>query len=49
MSELSPESAGRAPGRDRLRGRRILVVGAGQRAIDEPDPPLGNGRAICLP
>jgi len=48
MSELSPESAGRAPGRDRLRGRRILVVGAGQRAIDAPDPPLGNGRAICL-
>src|SRR2546430_16485065 len=48
MSDLSPESAGRAPGRDRLRARRILVVGAGQRAIDDPDPPMGNGRASCL-
>src|SRR3989442_15008483 len=48
MSDLSPESAGRAPGRDRLPARRLLVVGAGQRAIDDPDPPIGNGRAICL-
>ena len=28
MSDLSPESEGRAPGRGRLRARRILVVGA---------------------
>ena len=48
MSDLSPESEGRAPGRGRLQARRILVVGAGQRAIDDPDPPIGNGRAICL-
>lgn len=32
----------------RLAGRRILVVGAGQRVIDDPDPPVGNGRAISL-
>lgn len=35
------------PGR-RLQGRRILVVGAGQRSIDDPDPPAGNGRAISV-
>jgi len=48
MRTLAPESEGRAPGRGRLQGRRLLVVGAGQRAIDDPDPPIGNGRAICL-
>ena len=42
------ESAGRAPGRGRLAGRRILVVGAGQRDIDDPDPPIGNGRAASV-
>jgi NAD(P)-dependent dehydrogenase (short-subunit alcohol dehydrogenase family) len=43
------ESFGRVPpSGGRLRGRRILVVGAGQRKIDDPDPPLGNGRAISL-
>lgn len=43
-----PESAGRAPGRGRLAGRRILVVGAGTRPCPDPDPPLGNGRAISV-
>ena len=42
------ESTGRAPGRGRLSGRRILVVGAGQRDIDDPDPPIGNGRAATI-
>ena len=42
------ESAGRAPGRGRLAGRRILVVGGGQREIDDPDPPVGNGRAATV-
>jgi NAD(P)-dependent dehydrogenase (short-subunit alcohol dehydrogenase family) len=42
------ESAGRAPGRGRLAGRRILVVGAGTRPCPDPDPPLGNGRAISV-
>lgn len=46
---FSDESLGNAPGRGRLEGRRILVVGAGQRDSPEEDPPVGNGRAIsCL-
>ena len=40
------ETLGRAPGRGRLEGRRIVVVGAGQRTIPEESPPVGNGRAI---
>lgn len=46
--QLHPESLGRAPGRGRLHGRRIIVVGAGQRATVDEDPPLGNGRAISV-
>ena len=46
-NELSDEAAGRAPGRDRLHGRRILVIGAGTRRSDDPDAPVGNGRAIA--
>jgi NAD(P)-dependent dehydrogenase (short-subunit alcohol dehydrogenase family) len=45
---LSPESRGAAGGRGRLHGRRILVVGAGTRPSDEPEPPIGNGRAISV-
>lgn len=37
-----------APGRGRLSGRRILVVGAGTQPSPEPDAPIGNGRAIAL-
>lgn len=32
----------------RLQGRKVLVVGAGQRPIDDDNPPVGNGRAISL-
>jgi NAD(P)-dependent dehydrogenase (short-subunit alcohol dehydrogenase family) len=32
----------------RLAGRRIVVVGAGTRASDDPDAPMGNGRAIAV-
>ncbi|HEX7758761.1 MAG TPA: SDR family NAD(P)-dependent oxidoreductase [Caulobacteraceae bacterium] len=44
----SPESLGEAPGRGRLQGRRILVVGGGQRTFDPATDPVGNGRAMCL-
>ncbi len=33
---------------ERLPGRRILVVGAGTRSSDDPDAPMGNGRAISV-
>ncbi len=46
---IGEEASGRAPGRGRLRGRRVLVVGAGTRPTPDPDAPVGNGRAIaCL-
>jgi NAD(P)-dependent dehydrogenase (short-subunit alcohol dehydrogenase family) len=44
----TPEAAGEAPGRGRLAGRRVLVVGAGTRPSPEPDAPTGNGRAIAV-
>ncbi|MEO6318904.1 MAG: SDR family oxidoreductase [Acidimicrobiales bacterium] len=31
-----------------LDGRKVLVVGAGTRASDDPDAPVGNGRAIAV-
>jgi NAD(P)-dependent dehydrogenase (short-subunit alcohol dehydrogenase family) len=48
VSHLPQESLGRAPGRGRLNGRRILVVGGGQMDIGESDTPIGNGRAIAV-
>ncbi len=45
---LTPESLGSAPGRNRLTGRRIVVVGAGTRHSDESEAPIGNGRAIAV-
>jgi NAD(P)-dependent dehydrogenase (short-subunit alcohol dehydrogenase family) len=45
---LPAEATGSAPGRGRLTGRRVLVVGAGTRPSPEPDPPAGNGRAISI-
>ena len=44
----SAESRGEAPGRNRLVGRRILVVGAGQEDHGIEDPPIGNGRAMSV-
>ena len=32
----------------RLAGRRVLVVGAGTQRSDDPDAPVGNGRAIAV-
>jgi NAD(P)-dependent dehydrogenase (short-subunit alcohol dehydrogenase family) len=49
VEDLSREARGEAPGRERLRGRRIVVVGAGRETYGLDDPPLGNGQAIsCL-
>ena len=45
---LTAESAGDAPGRGRLQGRRVLVVGGGQRTFDAATDPVGNGRAMSL-
>ena len=45
---LSAESSGTAPGRNRLNGRRVLVVGGGQRTFDAATDPIGNGRAMSL-
>ena len=45
---LSDESDGTAPGRGRLIGKRIVVVGAGTRPSADPDAPPGNGRAIAV-
>ncbi len=45
---MAAESKGEAPGRGRLRGRRILVVGGGQDERDDPNPPIGNGRAMSI-
>ena len=33
---------------DRLPDRRIVVVGAGTRPSEDPDAPMGNGRAISV-
>lgn len=48
VREPSAESRGEAPGRDRLAGRRILVVGGGQRVLDPETDPVGNGRAMSM-
>src|SRR5215471_20904191 len=42
------EAQGKAPGRGRLQGCRILVVGAGSQPSEDADPPIGNGRAIAV-
>ena len=46
--QMHPETLGQVGGRGRLQGRRVLIVGAGQRRIPEDDPPIGNGRAISV-
>jgi len=48
VREFSAESQGQAPGRGRLQGRRILVVGGGQRTFDAATDPVGNGRAMSM-
>jgi NAD(P)-dependent dehydrogenase (short-subunit alcohol dehydrogenase family) len=45
---VPPETEGRAPGRERLTGRRILVVGAGTTPVEGYEGGVGNGRAIAI-
>lgn len=45
-ASLHAEALGLAQGRGRLAGRRIVVVGAGQRSTVDEEPPIGNGRAM---
>ena len=45
---MAAESKGEAPGRGRLKGRHVLVVGGGQDDRGESDPPIGNGRAMSV-
>jgi NAD(P)-dependent dehydrogenase (short-subunit alcohol dehydrogenase family) len=47
-ASLHAEALGRAKSHGRLMGRRIIVVGAGQRTIVDEDPPVGNGRAMSV-
>jgi NAD(P)-dependent dehydrogenase (short-subunit alcohol dehydrogenase family) len=47
-ASLHAEALGRAKSHGRLMGRRIIVVGAGQRTIVDEDPPIGNGRAMSV-
>ena len=47
-ASLHAESLGLAQSHGRLSGRRIIVVGAGQRKTVDEDPPIGNGRAMSV-
>jgi NAD(P)-dependent dehydrogenase (short-subunit alcohol dehydrogenase family) len=47
-ASLHAEALGQARSHGRLVGRRIIVVGAGQRQIVDQDPPIGNGRAMSV-
>jgi NAD(P)-dependent dehydrogenase (short-subunit alcohol dehydrogenase family) len=47
-ASLHAEALGQAKSHGRLVGRRIIVVGAGQRQIVDQDPPIGNGRAMSV-
>jgi NAD(P)-dependent dehydrogenase (short-subunit alcohol dehydrogenase family) len=44
----SAASQGTSAGRARLEGRKILVVGGGQRTFDAATDPIGNGRAASV-
>ncbi|KJC61493.1 oxidoreductase [Bradyrhizobium sp. LTSPM299] len=47
-ASLHAEALGLATNHGRLAGRRIIVVGAGQRTIVDEEPPVGNGRAMSV-
>jgi len=44
--QMYEPALGLAPGLGRMKGRRILVVGGGQRKTVDDDMPMGNGRGI---
>lgn len=46
-ANLTAEALGTAPGRGRLDGRRVLVVGAGSTSFQGASDPPGNGQAIA--
>ncbi len=45
---LRGEARGLAPGRGRMVGRRVVVVGGGQTDFQLEDQPIGNGRALAV-
>jgi NAD(P)-dependent dehydrogenase (short-subunit alcohol dehydrogenase family)/uncharacterized protein (DUF1330 family) len=47
-ANLPSEALGVAPGRDRMVGRRVVVVGGGQTDFQLQDQPIGNGRALAI-
>ncbi len=47
-SNLPGEALGVAPGRGRMAGRRVVVVGGGQTNFQLEDQPIGNGRALAI-
>jgi len=47
-ASLHAEALGLAKSHGRLVGRRIIVVGAGQRNVVDTEPPIGNGRAMSV-
>ncbi|MFJ5107528.1 MULTISPECIES: SDR family NAD(P)-dependent oxidoreductase [unclassified Glutamicibacter] len=48
LLELSAEALGHAPGRGRLLGKKILVVGGGQADYGNDEELHGNGRAMSI-
>jgi NAD(P)-dependent dehydrogenase (short-subunit alcohol dehydrogenase family) len=47
VGDRSAEARGVGPQHERMAGRRVLVVGAGQGDYGIQDQPIGNGRAIA--
>ena len=45
---LPGEALGLAPGRGRMVGRRVVIVGGGQTDFQLEDQPIGNGRALAV-
>lgn len=48
QQQLHAPALGRAKAAARMAGRKVLVVGGGQRPVPDAEPPVGNGRAITV-